>query len=104
MTRVTYGIASSAFHSTRSVVEVANLCKDQVLAQSINVFYVDDYLSGAESIEDAKTKVDKICAVLNNYGFELRKWASSHHEITLSCQKIYEKAPTKKNSWITITK
>ena len=25
MTRVTYGIASSAFHSTRSVVEVANL-------------------------------------------------------------------------------
>ena len=85
MTRVTYGIASSAFHSTRSVVEVANLCKDQVLAQSIkNDFYVDDYLSGAESTEDAKTKVDEICAVLNNYGFELRKWASSHHEITLS--------------------
>ena len=75
MTRVTYGISSSAFlHSTRSVVEVANLCKDQVLAQSIkNDFYVDDSLSGAESIEDAKTKVDEICVVLNNYGFELRK-------------------------------
>ena len=85
MTRVTYGIASSAFHSTRSVVDVANLCKDQVLAQSIkNDFYVDDYLSGAESTEDAKLKVDEICADLNNYGFELRKWASSHDEITLS--------------------
>ena len=84
MTRFTYGIAFSAFHSTRSVVEVAHLCKDQALAQSINYFYVDDYLSGAESVEDAKTKVNYHCAVLNNYGFELRKWASSHHEITLS--------------------
>ena len=35
MTRVTYGIASSAFHSTRSVVEVAHLCKDQALSQSM---------------------------------------------------------------------
>ena len=84
-TRVTYGIASSAFHSTRSVVEVANLCKDKDNAQSIkNDFYVDDYLSGTDSIEDAKTKVDEICAVLSNYGSELRKWAYSHHEITLS--------------------
>ena len=28
VTRATYGIASSAFHSTRSLVEVANRCKD----------------------------------------------------------------------------
>ena len=85
MTRVTYGIASSAFHSTRSIVEVANRCEDEALGNSIkNDFYVDDYLSGADSIEEAHVKVAKLCDELKNYGFELRKWTSSHHEIIVS--------------------
>ena len=62
MTRVTYGIASSAFHSTRSLVEVANRCKDESLQKSIKQdFYVDDYLSGADSIPEAHNKVEQIC-------------------------------------------
>ena len=45
MTRVIYGTASSAFHSTRSLVEVANRCPDESLENSIKQdFYVDDYL------------------------------------------------------------
>ena len=84
MTRVVYGIASSAFHSTRSLVEVANRYPDESLENSIKQdFYVDDYLSGAESIPDAH-KVEQICQQLKKHIFELRKWSSSHHEIISS--------------------
>ena len=85
MTRVTYGIASSTFHSTRSVVEVGNRCGDDLFAKTIkHDFYVDDYLSCANSVAEAHTKVKKIYEELKEHGFELRKWSSSHHEITSS--------------------
>ena len=68
MTRVTYGIASSAFHSTRSVVEVGNRCSYDLLAKTIkHDFYVDDYLSGANAVAAAHTKVKQ------NYE-KLREW------------------------------
>ena len=83
MTRCTYGIASSAFHCTRAVKEVGDLCADKELGHSIRVdFYVDDYLSGADSITEARTKVTKVCDEFKKYGMQLRKWASSHYEIT----------------------
>ena len=83
MTRCTYGIASSAFHCTRAVKEVGDLCADKELGHSIKVdFYVDDYLSGANSITEAKLKVANVCEEMEKYGMQLRKWASSHHEIT----------------------
>ena len=96
MTRVTYGIASSAFHSTRSVIEVGNRCSDDLLAKTIkHDFYVDDYLSGANSVEEAKIKVTKIYEKLKEYGFELRKWSSSHHEITSSLPENLRENPDK---------
>ena len=83
MTRCTYGIASSAFHCTRAVREIGDSCADKELGHSIKTnFYVDDYLSGANSITEAKTKITKVCDELQKYGMQLRKWASSHHELT----------------------
>ena len=83
MTRCTYGIASSAFHCTRAVEEIGDSCADKELGHSFKTdFYVDDYLSGAISIREARTKITKVCDELQKYGVELRKWASSHHELT----------------------
>ena len=83
MTRCTYGIASSAFHCTRAVKEIGDSCADKELGHSFKTdFYVDDYLSGAISITEARTKITKVCDELQKYGVELRKWASSHHELT----------------------
>ena len=83
MTRCTYGIASSAFHCTRAVKEIGNSCADKELGHSIKTnFYVDDYLSGANSITEAETKITNVCDELQKYGMQLRKWASSHHELT----------------------
>ena len=84
MTRVTYGIASSAFLSTRSVIDVDNRCSEVALAQIENDFYDADYLFGANTITEALAKVRKVCEELKKYGFELRKWSSSHHEIISS--------------------
>ena len=75
MARVTYGIASSAFHSTWSVVEFGNRCSDDLLAKTIkHDFYVDDYLPGANFVAEAHTKVKKIYEKFKEYGFELRNF------------------------------
>ncbi|XP_063727120.1 uncharacterized protein LOC134854694 [Symsagittifera roscoffensis] len=87
MTRVTYGIASSAFHSTRCLNEVANQSKNPMIKESLkNCFYVDDFLGGANDKHEAKKLISDLCEELNSYEFPLRKW-------TLSNAKIIEGLP-----------
>ena len=91
MTIVLYGIASSAFYFKRSVIKVGNRCSEDSLAQTIkNHSYVDDYLSGANSITAAHAKVQKVCEELKKYEFQHRKWSSSHHEISSLPDKFRE--------------
>ena len=81
---MTYGIASSAFHSTRCLKEVASQTQFESVANALNnCFYVDDFLGGADSIEGARTLVKELCLELSKFGFELRKWTSSHPELTM---------------------
>ena len=55
MKRVTYGNASSAFHSTRCLKEVANRTNNHTVADALNKsFYVDDFLGGANTITEAQ--------------------------------------------------
>ncbi|XP_075256670.1 uncharacterized protein LOC142349140 [Convolutriloba macropyga] len=64
MTRVTYGIASSAFQSTRCLQEIGTMTAEEDQKQTIqNDFYVEDYLRGAASINEAYMKPD------NNHGW-----------------------------------
>ena len=84
MKRVTYGIASSAFRSTRCLKEVASQTQFESVQNALNnCFYVDDFLGGADSIEDARNLVKELCQELSQFGFELRKWTSSHPELTM---------------------
>ena len=84
MKRVTYGIASSAFHSKRCLKEVASQTQFESVANALNnCFYVDDFLGGADSIEDARNLVKELCLELSKFGFELRKWTSCHYELTM---------------------
>ena len=78
MIRVTYGIASSSFHSTRCLKEVAKrTCNSKVQIHLEHSFYVDDFLGGANSVEDARKLIADLHSKLLKYGFPLRKWASS---------------------------
>ena len=88
MTRVTYGITSSAHHSTRCLKKIGELSGDTLFSTSIqNDFYVDDYLSGAPSIQEARSLLRGISAELQKFGFELRKWTSNEPEIILELPK-----------------
>ena len=70
MTRVTYGIASSAFHATRCLKQVAELCGETLFVSSIkNDFYVDDFLSGASSTAEAKVLLLGVSEELRKHGF-----------------------------------
>ena len=74
MTRVTYGIASSAYHSIRSLREIAKSIDDERVAQAlINDFYVDDFLSGSTSLVEAEELQDRLIKTLDGAKMQLRK-------------------------------
>ena len=79
MTRVIYGIASSAFHATRSLQEVGNLSNDPLLQRTNKRdFYIDNLLTGADTPEDACKLQQDVTATLALFGMPLRKWTSSN--------------------------
>ena len=75
-----YGIASSSFHAIRSLFETSDSAEvAKALKQDI---HVDDLLSGADSVEAAVHLQDAIIKILSERGFPLRKWSTSHLELT----------------------
>ena len=83
MKRVTYGIASSAFHSTRCLKEVANRAHSHNVADALTkCFYEEDFPGGASSIDEARSLMRELCQELAKFGFELTKWTTSDPELT----------------------
>ena len=82
MTRVTYGIGSSAYHSIRALQETAKSTTDDAVKQAImKDFYVDDLLSGADNLDNAKRIQDGIINTLQSGQFSIRKWISNAPEL-----------------------
>ena len=66
MTRLTYGIASSAYHSIRSLQETAKSTKDERVAQALlNDSNVDDFLSGSNNEFEGEQLQDGLIKALN---------------------------------------
>ena len=81
MTSVIYGVSCSAQLSTRCLKEVAQQTEKENVANALkHSFYVDDFLGGANLIEEAETLIQDLRSELIKYGFPLRKWSSSHPE------------------------
>lgn len=84
---LTYGMSSAPYLATRALQQIA---KDHMTDHPITCeailrdFYMDDLLSGAESIEEAKNLKQTLSDLLLQYGFELRKWASNDKRIISS--------------------
>ena len=85
MTRVTYGITSSAFHSIRPLQVLAEDVTDKIVQLGITTdmydMYVDDLLTRAPDLESAMNLQDSIIAVLSKAGFEIRMCTSSNPEL-----------------------
>lgn len=80
LTTVTYGTASAPFLAIRTLQQLAvDSQKNYPEAGSITLrdFYVDDLLSGADSVADAQALQKALVELLQSGGFTLRKWSSN---------------------------
>ncbi|KAG7212812.1 hypothetical protein KM043_013068 [Ampulex compressa] len=89
---VTYGTAPASFLATRCLQEMAELEKASLPLGATVVkrdFYVDDLLTGANSIGEAIVIRDQVIKILSKAGFKLRKWASNSSRLLedIPCQQ-----------------
>ena len=84
MTRVTFGVSASSFAANMSVKRNA---RDHTMefpkaAKAVETaFYVNDCLTGADSVEDATNLYHQLLDLFEKGGFLLRKWNSSDSEV-----------------------
>ncbi|XP_076645559.1 uncharacterized protein LOC143355009 [Halictus rubicundus] len=77
---VTYGTASASYLATRALQQVGKDCALSHPSASEKIlkdFYVDDLLTGCETLEQAIDLRESLTWVLAQAGFPLRKWASN---------------------------
>ena len=80
MKRLTFGVKSSPFLATKVLRHLAESHKDShpLASHSIlNSFYVDDFLAGASTLQEADAIRQELCHLLKSAGMTLRKWRSN---------------------------
>ncbi|XP_058811185.1 uncharacterized protein LOC131676075 [Topomyia yanbarensis] len=95
---VTYGLAPSSFLATRTLLQLAD---DEGQSYPLGSralrkgFYVDDFISGEQSIEKAIRLRKEISELLGKGGFVLRKWTSNRLEVLhgLNADQIGTQSP-----------
>lgn len=81
---VTYGTASASYLATKALQQLAKDEADKFpLASGITLsdFYVDDLMSGSDSLHEALEIQKQLIALLEAGGMQLRKWASNCNTI-----------------------
>ncbi|XP_065355424.1 uncharacterized protein LOC135949900 [Calliphora vicina] len=81
---VTFGVNCAPYLAIRTLLELAKEVETtHPIASHIlkNNMYVDDVLSGAHTIEDAKFAQNEMITVLDSAGFPLRKWISNSPDL-----------------------
>ncbi|UYV70791.1 hypothetical protein LAZ67_8000627 [Cordylochernes scorpioides] len=81
---VTYGMSCAPYLAIRTLMQLATN-KELLFPEASKIiktdFYVDDLLSGATTIEEAKVLIDDIRKILLSGGFCIRKWMSNVPEV-----------------------
>lgn len=78
---VTFGISSAPFLAIRRIQKLASDESSDfpIGAKTLhNNFYVDDLLSGANTLEELIHISDEVIEILKSGGFDIRQWASNH--------------------------
>ncbi|XP_043502791.1 uncharacterized protein LOC122524543 [Polistes fuscatus] len=95
---VTYGTASASFLATRTLHQLASDEFQQFPNAAIVLkedFYVDDLLTGAHTIREAKRIRDELIQITKRAGMHLRQWASN-------CIEILEDLDTTDNNIVSL--
>ncbi|XP_062537725.1 uncharacterized protein LOC134206062 [Armigeres subalbatus] len=81
---VTYGTAAAPFLATRTILQLAKDEENRFPSASkavVKSFYVDDVLTGADTLEHAQQLKTDLIDLLGRGGFELHKWCANNEEI-----------------------
>ena len=91
MTRDTHGVASPSYHSIRSLRDCTNLSEVSTEVQRVILrnFNVDDILTGANSIDEARILQKQLVATHKGGRIDLREWTSNKSSITLDLPPEY---------------
>ncbi|GFW53903.1 integrase catalytic domain-containing protein [Trichonephila clavipes] len=94
---VTYGMASAPFLAMRTLKQISiDEGENFPLAASVlcDDFYMDDVLSGANSLEVAKTLQHQLIDILQTAQMSLHKWCGNTSELIPTTEKGYDFAST----------
>ena len=93
-TRVTYGVASSFYYSTRALQESGKFHgpNSNTVDVILNDFWVDDFLSGAATLEEACVLQDNLIETLTKNCLPLRKWSSNEPQLVTRLPKDLQEA------------
>ena len=88
---VTYGTASAFYLATRALQQTALENKHRYPLSSdviLRDFYIDDLITGTNTVPEAVTFKNEITKILSEYGFNLRKWVSNNPEVVsqINCE------------------
>ncbi|XP_072398120.1 uncharacterized protein [Diabrotica undecimpunctata] len=87
---VTYGSTSSSYLATRSLYQLS-LEHSYTFPQASKIiaedFYVDDLLTGSDSLEDLILNCKQVSEILSKGCFPLRKWTSNNSSFLKSIQE-----------------
>lgn len=89
---VTYGTTCASYLSIKTLRQLALLEKDTfVIGSSVALsdFYVDDVLTGQDSVESALKAQTELIDLLKQGGFTLKKWSSNREELLEHLPKDY---------------
>ncbi|XP_058810607.1 uncharacterized protein LOC131675591 [Phymastichus coffea] len=78
---VTFGVAAAPFLAIRTIQQLArDEARDFPRASKLlfRDFYVDDFISGLNTLEELLAIRDEMITLLRRGGFIIRKWASNH--------------------------
>lgn len=94
LTRVTFGMSSAPHSAVRAMLQCADDFEGKYPAAAAVIkrdFYMDDCLTGCESVEDAKKLVLELKDLLAEGGFPIGKWHSNVSEVAVtgSEEEIY---------------
>ncbi len=81
--RVTFSVASSPYLATQTLRFLAQQFKDtfpRAAEAILNEFYVDDFVAGTDSVEEADSLRNKLSDLLSKAGMTLRKWRSNSND------------------------
>ncbi|UYV73909.1 hypothetical protein LAZ67_11001400 [Cordylochernes scorpioides] len=90
---VTYSTTSAPFLAMRTLQQLAEdegQNYPEASRVTLNDFYVDDLLTGAQTIAETKELIDQLKDLMKKGGFHLRKWNSNCHEIVSHVEEINE--------------